>query len=200
MYLVSQLCLTLATPWTIAYQAPPSMGLSRQEYWSGLPFPSPKGRYISFLETWAINHDHRHEQCLQFNLASRCLFTCIVVKCTGRLNRSLDIWVWDLGLLLKSLQAWATFSMPPSLRNHSLPPDPLSFSWPWMLAACSLKSPNHSPHPLTGLKVRKQREIKATIPFTIATKRIKYLGLYLLKETKDLYIENTDERNQRGHK
>ena len=30
-----------ATPWTVAYQAPPSMEFSRQEYWSGLPFPSP---------------------------------------------------------------------------------------------------------------------------------------------------------------
>ena len=30
-----------ATLWTVAYQAPPSMGFSRQEYWSGLPFPSP---------------------------------------------------------------------------------------------------------------------------------------------------------------
>ena len=29
-----------ATPWTVAYQVPPSMGFSRQEYWSGLPFPS----------------------------------------------------------------------------------------------------------------------------------------------------------------
>ena len=29
------------TPWTIAYQAPPSMGFSKQEYWSGLPLPSP---------------------------------------------------------------------------------------------------------------------------------------------------------------
>ena len=29
-----------ATPWTVAYQAPPSMGFSRQECWSGLPFPS----------------------------------------------------------------------------------------------------------------------------------------------------------------
>ena len=28
-------------PWTVAYQVPPSMGFSRQEYWSGLPFPSP---------------------------------------------------------------------------------------------------------------------------------------------------------------
>ena len=35
-----------------------------------------------------------------------------------------------------------------------------------------------------------EREIKETMPFTIATKRIKYLGVYLPKETKDLYIEN----------
>ena len=32
----------LATPWTTAYQAPRSMGFSRQEYWSGVPLPSPK--------------------------------------------------------------------------------------------------------------------------------------------------------------
>ena len=31
-----------ATPWTVAHQASPSMGFSRQEYWSGLPFPSPE--------------------------------------------------------------------------------------------------------------------------------------------------------------
>ena len=30
-----------AAPWTVTYQAPLSMGFSRQEYWSGLPFPSP---------------------------------------------------------------------------------------------------------------------------------------------------------------
>ena len=30
-----------ATPWTVTHQAPPSMGFSRQEYWNGLPFPSP---------------------------------------------------------------------------------------------------------------------------------------------------------------
>ena len=39
--LVAKSYLTLATPWTIACQAPLSMGFSRQEYWSGLPFPSP---------------------------------------------------------------------------------------------------------------------------------------------------------------
>ena len=31
----------LVTPWTVARQAPPSMGFSRQAYWTGLPFPSP---------------------------------------------------------------------------------------------------------------------------------------------------------------
>ena len=35
----------LATPWTAAHQAPPSMGFSRQEYWSGVPLPSPKISY-----------------------------------------------------------------------------------------------------------------------------------------------------------
>ena len=39
-------------------------------------------------------------------------------------------------------------------------------------------------------KEKTKREIKETIPFTIAAKRIKYLGIYLPKETKDLYIEN----------
>ena len=41
--LVTQSCLTLCdpTPWTVARQAPLYMGFSRQEYWSGLPFPTP---------------------------------------------------------------------------------------------------------------------------------------------------------------
>ena len=38
----------LATPWTAAYQAPPSMGFSRQEYWSGVPSPSPKLLWVTF--------------------------------------------------------------------------------------------------------------------------------------------------------
>ena len=36
----SHVCL-FVTPWTVAHQGPPSMGFFRQEYWSGLPFPSP---------------------------------------------------------------------------------------------------------------------------------------------------------------
>ena len=44
-----------ATPWTAAYQAPPSMGFSRQEYWSGVPLPSPPvlaGRFFTISTTW----------------------------------------------------------------------------------------------------------------------------------------------------
>ena len=37
----------LATPWTEAYQAPLSMGFSRQEYWSGVPLPSPDIRHTT---------------------------------------------------------------------------------------------------------------------------------------------------------
>ena len=47
---VAQLCPTLATPWTAAYQVPPSMEFSRQESWSGLPLPSPFNRLHPPLE------------------------------------------------------------------------------------------------------------------------------------------------------
>ena len=39
----------LATPWTAAYQAPPSMGFPRQEYWSGVPLPSPLAVIITTI-------------------------------------------------------------------------------------------------------------------------------------------------------
>ena len=54
--LVTKSCPTLAIPWTVACQAPLSMGFSRQEYWSGLPFPSPK------YKTWhhqIFRREHR---------------------------------------------------------------------------------------------------------------------------------------------
>ena len=41
----------LATPWTLAYQAPPSMGFARQEYWSGVPLPSPRLVAYSYFKT-----------------------------------------------------------------------------------------------------------------------------------------------------
>ena len=59
----------LGTPWTVAYQAPPSMGFSRQEYWSGVPLPSPKiwcrqrnktlKKYIGISSNWEIKESHQ---------------------------------------------------------------------------------------------------------------------------------------------
>ena len=47
---VAQSCPTLRDPWTAAHQAPPSMGFSRQEYWSGVPLPSPMTNLDSILK------------------------------------------------------------------------------------------------------------------------------------------------------
>ena len=46
----------LATPWTAAYQAPPSMGFPRQEYWSGVPLPSPNFFCLSLKISYLVPH------------------------------------------------------------------------------------------------------------------------------------------------
>ena len=51
--LVANWCLTLVIPWTVAHQAPLSMGFPRQEYWSRLPLPSPGDLYDP-----GVNHNH----------------------------------------------------------------------------------------------------------------------------------------------
>ena len=52
---VTQSCPTLCDPWTVACQAPPSKGFSRQDHWSGLPFPSPGGSSFSRDRHW-VSH------------------------------------------------------------------------------------------------------------------------------------------------
>ena len=55
----------LATPWTAAYQAPLSMGFSRQEYWSGVPLPSPSQRRVmpkNFQTTIELHSFHMLER------------------------------------------------------------------------------------------------------------------------------------------
>ena len=50
-------CVQLsATPWTAAYQVPPSMGFSRQEHWSGVPLPSPMTSLIKLKRVYNYNH------------------------------------------------------------------------------------------------------------------------------------------------
>ena len=65
-----------ATPWTAAYQAPPSMGFSRQEYWSGVPLPSPKAPYdpaISLLDIYLEETETDKDTCITLFIAA--LFT-----------------------------------------------------------------------------------------------------------------------------
>ena len=51
----------LATPWTAAYQALPSMGFSRQQYWSGVPLPSPQmSLEIQILRNMKNRHSNKH--------------------------------------------------------------------------------------------------------------------------------------------
>ena len=58
----------LVIPWTAAYQAPPSMGFSRQEYWSGLPLPSPNqdtnsyNKYVLYDQETRRKYNHVKEQ------------------------------------------------------------------------------------------------------------------------------------------
>ena len=53
MKLLSRIQL-FSTLWTVAYQAPPPMGFSRQEYWSGFPFPSPEDLPNPRIEPWSL--------------------------------------------------------------------------------------------------------------------------------------------------
>ena len=60
MKLLSRVRL-LATPWTAAHQAPPSMGFSRQEYWSEVPLPSPIYglKYLKYDVDVCFTHHYR---------------------------------------------------------------------------------------------------------------------------------------------
>ena len=65
----------LATPWTAAYQAPPSMGFSRQEYWSGVPLPSPYQDAIPplvekdlFYSIWIKKYTNNKKEVNQVNI------------------------------------------------------------------------------------------------------------------------------------
>ena len=63
---VAQSCPTLCDPWTVVHQTPPSMGFSRQEYWNGLPFPSPivEWRWCELVRA------HIYFQCWDWNMIS----------------------------------------------------------------------------------------------------------------------------------
>ena len=85
-----------ATPWTAAHQAPPSMGFSRQEYWSGVPLPSPRNTWSNSL-IWPWSTEWIRQRLTEF-----CQENTLVTANTlfqqhnRRLYTSLDITSWSI--------------------------------------------------------------------------------------------------------
>ena len=75
---VAQSCSTLATAWTVAHQAPPSMGFSRQKYWSGVPLPSLN------IDTTHSQINVSHFQVAKINYKIYLSFHAF--HCTGKCN------------------------------------------------------------------------------------------------------------------
>ena len=79
-----QLCVT---PWTAAYQAPPSMGFSRQEYWSGVPSPSPRKILDGLKEEMhtrsvglsSVQGTHNKNRRLPYGICTVCAPLCLTL-------------------------------------------------------------------------------------------------------------------------
>ena len=130
------------TPWTAAYQAPPSMGFSRQEYWGGLPLPSPTG-LESKLNNMMVKYSHRWSALFVINVI-------IVNKCYFSSRLSIYNYCY-VAAAAKSLQSCPTlcnpidgsppgFSIPGILQARTLEWVAISFSneWKWKVKVKSL--------------------------------------------------------------
>ena len=129
-----------ATPWTAAYQAPPFMGFSRQEYWSGLPLPSPTG-LESKLNNMMVKYSHRWSALFVINVI-------IMNKCY--LSSRLSIYNYCYVAAAKSLQSCPTLCDP----IDSSPP---GFSVPGVLQARTLELGCH--FLLQWMKVKSESEV-----------------------------------------
>ena len=85
----------LETPWTAAYQAPPSVGFSRQEYWSGVPLPSPS-MPTTFKHFNPLEY-HYHE--------NRILGLFLYFTSSGKCSRNI-CWIKSVYYVLNSVIFW----------------------------------------------------------------------------------------------
>ena len=136
----------LATPWTAAYQAPPSKGFSRQEYWSGLPLPSSWNEWLDRLEQVTdIN--------IYFEARNDCKMTASAISC----QKTLDILVTGI----KRMSLWT-----------GLKQLPLSFSknedslQSYKIGVQSLRHPGYKVRRGKDSKEKKTKRI--TLPLLIA--------------------------------
>ena len=92
-----------ATPWSAVYQAPPSMGFSRQEYWSGVPSPSPIINLDSILKNRDITLPTK------VHLVKAMVFPLVMYGCESWTIKKAELWsIWTVVLekTLESPLAW----------------------------------------------------------------------------------------------
>ena len=120
----------LATPWTAAYQAPPSTGFSRQEYWSGVPLPSA---YMTTRKTIAliIQTFFSKVMCLLFNTLSRFVIAffqnkCLLIPCCSHHE------IWSAVILEpKKRKSAPVCIFSPSVCHDVIALDAMILSWGW---------------------------------------------------------------------
>ena len=129
-----------ATPWTVAYQAPRSMEFSRQEYWSGLPFPSPGHLPVPFTKIPLLKPNHLPESHLQ--LPSHWGLDFNIWMCGGHMysvygsdskERSMHY------MCLASLKLWI-LSQNWTLKNKNLSKFLFLSSWGWDMSVLTISS------------------------------------------------------------
>ena len=119
--LVAKSCPTLATPWTVAHQVPLSMGFSRQEYWSGLPFPTPGDlpepthwTHISYIAgRLFMTQPSGKSHCSSISLVKSALNTLISVW-------FVDLWHWWWQNVLLSLRRGDVLKLKAEINRWSL--------------------------------------------------------------------------------
>ena len=139
-----QLCVT---PWMAAHQAPPSLGFSRQEHWSGLPFPSP----MHGSEKWKWSHSVMCDSSLPHGLQPTRLLCPwdFAGKSTGvgcHCLLLLNLWFSFIHLQKESLRLGTSSSPWNQDQQHED-----DFPGSWLAWSCSLHT--HTPFPSSSLLV-----------------------------------------------
>ena len=124
----------LATPWIVAYQAPPSMGFARQEYWSGVPLPSPV-QLLSHVQLFATSWTAARQASMLFTISRSLLELTSIESVTDHIilccpssspplnisqNQGLFQWVGSSHQVAKVLEfrllwLWANHLLSPAL-------------------------------------------------------------------------------------
>ena len=106
---VTQSCPTLCDPWTVAHQAPPAVGFSRQEYWSGLPCPPPGDLPDPGIETTSLKYPALAGRFFTTSATWEAVLKPMLIYCSENPRALKNLPVSTLPVLYKwNNQAWMT--------------------------------------------------------------------------------------------